>query len=234
MPRAAVRTDTGRRRRAVVLLCVLAAVAGAALAWRAGWVPTRDVVAALLADAERWRASPFAVPASVLAFVVGGLVAFPVNLLIAASVVVLGPWQGGAVALAGVLASAAVLHALGRRLPARWSARLHAARWRDVRERLLRHGVLAVAFVRLVPVGPYSVISLLAGAAGVRWRDYLLGTALGMLPGIVVYGAFADRARAALADPHPGAWLAVLAVAALAVVLALALSRWHRAGRDAA
>lgn len=233
MPRVTVRANSRRRRRTAWLLCVLSIVAGLALAWYAGWVPTRDVVVDLLADAGRLRDSPFALPACMLAFVVGGLVAFPVNLLIAASVVVFGPWLGGACALAGVLASALALYAIGRRLPARWSARLHDPRWNAVRARLLRHGVLAVAFVRLVPVGPYSVVSLLAGAVGVRLRGYLAGTALGMLPGIIVYAAFADRARAAFVEPDPAAWLAALGVVVVAIVLMVVLARWRRDDRGA-
>jgi len=217
-----------RHARLRMLLPVLLVVTAVALAWHAGFVPTRALLADLLADAMRLRESPFAVPACVLAFVVGGILAFPVNLLIAASVVVFGPWLGGGCALAGVLASAATLHAIGRRLPLRWSARLHHPRWRRVRERLLDHGVLAIAFLRLVPVGPYSVISLLAGALHVRSRDYLVGTALGMLPGILVYAAFVDRARAALADPQPRAWLVVAGIIAFAIVLALGLAAWRR------
>lgn len=217
-----------RRRPMLWLLLSACAAVGLAWAWHAGFVPDRDWLAQRIDDATRLRDSPLAMPACVLAFVAGGLVACPVNLLIAASVVVLGPWKGGACALAGVLASAGVLHAIGRRLPARWTAPLRAPRWRRVRSRLLAHGVLAVALVRLVPVGPYSVISLLAGLVGVRRGDYYAGTALGMLPGIVLYAAFADRARAALANPGPRAWLAVAAVVAAIVVLAGGLAWWSR------
>lgn len=219
----------GRHARLRVLLPVVLVVTAAAVAWHAEFVPARALLTDLLADAMRLRDSPFAVPAGVLAFVVGGLVAFPVNLLIAASVVVFGPWLGGGCALAGVLASAATLRSIGQRLPLRWSARLHDPRWRRVRERLLDHGILAIAFVRLVPVGPYSVVSLLAGVLRVRWSDYLVGTALGMLPGIAMYAVFIDRARAALADPRPGAWLAVAGIVVLVVALAVGLAGWrHR------
>ena len=47
------------------------------------------------------------------AFVVGGLVVFPINLLIATSIVVFGPSSARVIALAGSLASATVLHQIG-------------------------------------------------------------------------------------------------------------------------
>lgn len=217
------RQSRRRHARLRMLLPVLLVVTAVALAWHAGFVPTRALLADLLADAMRLRESPFAVPACVLAFVVGGILAFPVNLLIAASVVVFGPGLGGGCALAGVLASAATLHAIGRRLPLRWSARLHHPRWRRVRERLLDHGVLAIAFLRLVPVGPYSVISLLAGALHVRSRDYLVGTALGMLPGIVALAALGQQIGYMIAHPSVAAfvWLTLAVAGWIALSLGL-------------
>src|SRR4051812_43534777 len=57
-----------------------------------------------------WRGSPLAMATMIGCFIVGGLVVFPVNLLIATSIVVFGPIAGGALAFVGSLASAGVLH----------------------------------------------------------------------------------------------------------------------------
>src|SRR6476646_9666106 len=64
-----------------------------------------------------WRDSPVAMLAMLGCFVVGGLVVFPVNLLIATSIVVFGPIAGAVIALAGSLASAGVLHQIGMAFP---------------------------------------------------------------------------------------------------------------------
>jgi phospholipase D1/2 len=37
----------------------------------------------------------------------------------------------------------------------------------------------------MVPVAPYSLINLAAGAGGVPFRDFVVGTSLGMSPGVV-------------------------------------------------
>jgi uncharacterized membrane protein YdjX (TVP38/TMEM64 family) len=65
-----------------------------------------------------------------------------------------------------------------------------------------------------------------AGATHVRTRDFLVGTAIGLSPGIAGIALFTDSVVAAI--PEPGALtLTILAVVAVAVVLlAMALRRW--------
>ena len=79
--------------------------------------------------------------------------------------------------------------------------------------------------VRLLPIAPYSIVNAAAGVARIGWRDFLLGTTLGLLPGIVLTSALVDRAIAALAEPT------ALTVGTFAAVLAaIAASAWalHR------
>ncbi|TCO37222.1 TVP38/TMEM64 family protein [Dokdonella fugitiva] len=217
------------RRRLLALAGVLALAAAAAAVWQLAPHVTHATVADVFAAAERWRHSAWAAPLLLVAFVVGGLVAFPVNLLTALAIVVLGPWLGAPCALAGALLSAVAVHEIGRALPERFHARLAAPRWRHVRERILAHGVLAVAAVRIVPVAPYSVVSLAAGMLRVKRVDYVAGTALGMAPGVALYAVFADRAAAALRDPHPLAWLSLLGVVVVILALAWFARSRHRA-----
>jgi len=74
-----------------------------------------------------------------------------------------------------------------------------------------------VLIIRLLPVAPYTVINIVAGASHIGWRDYLLGTALGLAPGIVMIMLFVDRAVAAIREPGPGT-LAVLAVIVVGII----------------
>jgi phospholipase D1/2 len=176
-----------------------------------------------------WRDSPVAMLAMLGCFVAGGLVVFPVNLLIAASIVVFGPLAGAVIALAGSLASAGALHQIGTAFPEHVFTRFAGRHAEQLRERVARHGLIAVAIVRWLPVAPYSVVSLAAGIAGLGRVAYFAGTALGMLPGIVLYALFADRARKVIADPRPLSW-AMLLFALLLIVAAGLLLR-HLRGR---
>ena len=74
--------------------------------------------------------------------------------------------------------------------------------------------------MRLLPVAPFSVVNVVAGASHIRWSDFLLGTVIGLAPGITTLTFFVDRAIAAIREPGAGtfAWLAV----AICIVVALA------------
>ncbi|MFI4969326.1 MAG: TVP38/TMEM64 family protein [Lysobacterales bacterium] len=186
------------------------------------WPETaRPTIAGLLAAAQGWRTAPFAPVVALACFALGGLIVFPVNLLIAATIIVFGPLAGGIYALLGSVLSAALVHEIGRLLPARVFARVAGARGERLRARVIGHGIVAVALVRIVPIAPYSVVGFVAGAARIHRGDYLAGTALGMAPGVVLYALFVDRARAVLLDPHPLAWLALAAAIGLLVIAAL-------------
>ena len=197
---------------AAALTLVVGAVIGArSFAW--------DELPAFIDGLAAWRSSPLAMLTMLGAFVVGGLVVFPINLLIGTAIVVFGPIVGGVIALLGSVASATVLHRIGRSFPEHVWTRFAGRHAENLRERIARHGVFAVAVVRLLPVAPYSVVSVAAGVADIRLAPYLAGTALGMAPGIVLYALFIDRARAVIADPRPLSW----AMLGFAIVLIVAL-----------
>jgi uncharacterized membrane protein YdjX (TVP38/TMEM64 family) len=136
---------------------------------------------------------------AVAVFVLGGLVVFPVVVLIAATAAALGPWMGAITATAGVLASSLVLFMIGRFLGHKRLQSLLGARALRVQGRIVGKGVVAVAMIRMVPVAPFSLINVLAGASQLRLGDFLAGTILGMAPGIVTMAALgaqiADFAR---------------------------------------
>jgi len=206
---------------AVLTIAIAVAIGARTFAW--GDLPAFvDRMTAL-------RGSPLAMLAMLGCFIAGGLVVFPVNLLIATSIVVFGPIAGGVIALAGSLASAGVLHQIGRAFPEHVFTRFAGRHAEQLRERVARHGLIAVAIVRLLPVAPYSIVSLAAGIAGIARVPYFAGTALGMLPGIVLYALFADRARKVIADPRPLSWAMLLF--ALLLIVAVALLLRHLRGR---
>ena len=57
-----------------------------------------------------------------------------------------------------------------------------------------------------------------AGATHIGWRDFLLGTFLGMMPGIIVIATFIDRTVAVVNDPRPETIMVLIAVVAVAVM----------------
>lgn len=137
-------------------------------------------------------------------FIAGGFLAFPVTILIAATAAAFGPWPGFAYAATGVFASAILTYALGARLGKEALRNVLGPRLNRIRRRIARKGVIAVATIRLVPVAPFTVVNLVAGASAIRPLDYVAGTVLGMLPGLIVLSVLGHQILRILIHPTPG------------------------------
>jgi phosphatidylserine/phosphatidylglycerophosphate/cardiolipin synthase-like enzyme/uncharacterized membrane protein YdjX (TVP38/TMEM64 family) len=151
-----------------------------------------------LAD-NHW--TPFAV---VAVYIVAGLLAFPVTVLIAVTAATFGPLAGFVYASAGALASALVVYGIGV-----WAGKdavrdLLGPRLDRIRRRIVAKGVIAVAMIRLVPVAPFTLVNLVAGASQIRLHDYVIGTILGMAPGLVVMSALGHQVFQILTQPTAG------------------------------
>jgi phospholipase D1/2 len=58
-----------------------------------------------------------------------------------------------------------------------------------------------VTLVRLMPVAPFTLVNLVAGAIRIPLLDYMVGTALGLAPGLVLMTALGDRLLRILTEP---------------------------------
>jgi len=202
------------------------AVAALAAAWR--WGPLQqwlsiDTMAAAVSAVQGEPSAPLWVLG---VYVLASLAAMPITVLIVATALVFGPAAGFAYALTGSLLASGVTFALGRTLGRDTVRRLAGARLNELSRRLGNGGVLAVLVLRLVPVAPFTLINLVAGATHLRARDFLLGTALGMIPGILAVTVFSDRLAVALW--HPSALTLGLLAGAVVLIAAgaFAIYRW--------
>lgn len=165
-------------------------------------------------------------------FVLAGLVAFPVTLLIAATAIAFGAWPGLPYAAGGAMASALTTYGIGRLLGPDVLRRRMGPRMTRLRAAVSERGVLAVAGVRLLPVAPFSIVNLIAGAFRIPVVDYAVGTLLGLAPGLVLLTALGDRLLATIREPTP--WRVMLLVAVLlawaltSFGLQVLISRWRR------
>ncbi len=203
--------------RIVAIALILFALSALALAWR--YTPLHEWinVGSLVHMSDRFDASPFAPLIVIGGFVLGGLVVMPVTMLIAATGIVFGPWLGMLYSLAGATLSAVFVYAIGRKLGRDAVRRVAGRRINDLSRRIARRGLLAMLFVRIVPIAPFSIINLVAGASHLAFRDFVIGTILGLMPGTIIIVFFVDRIVAAVR--HPG----LLSFALLALVAGVAI-----------
>jgi len=166
-----------------------------------------------------------------------GLVAlsFPAaELLTIAGGFLFGRWLGAAYAVIGATIGATLVFLAARAglagLAARagpWAERLAAGFRRNSFNYLL--------VLRLIPLFPFWLVNLAAGAAGLPLRVYILGTLIGILPATFIYANLGTGLGAVIAEGrspdfalllHPGLLLPILALAALAL-LPLLYQRWR-------
>jgi phospholipase D1/2 len=196
------------------------------LAWR--FTPLADVVTAANVTAwarefgDRWWAPLAVIAAPTLAC----LIMFPRPLITLAAVLVFGPWLGFGYAMAGIMV-AALLSFFAGRLVRRDTVRRLAGRKLDRLSAALRQrGLVTMTAVRLVPLAPFPVVGLVAGAIRVKLWHYALGTFLGNLPGVLAATVFADQIAVALDDASRINWWLVGGVVAVLVVGTLVVRRW--------
>jgi len=226
-PQGHDRSGTGMRLIGIAV--TVAMLTGMALAWR--FTPLREwlVLDRLVDFAIVLREQPWAPLAVLLVFIGAGLVAFPLLVLVAVTAMVFGPLVGTLYTLVGATLSAALTFAIGRKLGRETVRRLAGQRVNDLSRRLAKRGLITIAFVRMLPIAPFSIVNIVAGASHIRWSDFLLGTLIGLVPGVVTITFFIDRAIAAVREPDLGS-LALLGVAvALVVALVWVLRRMLRA-----
>ncbi|NNJ96735.1 MAG: TVP38/TMEM64 family protein [Gammaproteobacteria bacterium] len=165
-------------------------------------------------------------------YVIGGLVAVPVTLMIVATVAVFGPWTGAVYALVGAemaaLAAFGVGHAIGRDIV----SRIAGSRVNRLSRKLSERGVLTITTLRVVPVAPFTVINIIAGISDIRLRDFAIGSFIGMLPGVMAISLLADRIIASLKNPSTTSIIVLVAVIALVVVSLAGLRYWINRKRD--
>jgi len=222
-------------KRLTVFAILLAAIIALAAAWR--WGPLAEWLGrdALTQGAAWIQSSPVAPLWVFAAYIVASLIAMPITLLIVATAMVFGPAPAFAYAICGSVAGGALGFGIGKALGRETVRRLAGARLNELSRQLGKRGLLAVIAVRVVPVAPFTVVNLVAGASHIRLRDFLLGTVLGMSPGMAAVSMFSDRLVAALHDPSPTTIAALAIVVAIIATAAMAIRWWFiRRRRDRA
>jgi phospholipase D1/2 len=158
-------------------------------------------------------------------YVAGGMLMIPVTLLVGATGIVFSPAIGTLYALAGCLLSGLTTYAVGAKLGRDTIRKLSGKRSARLSRRLADNGIIAVAIIRNLPVAPFTIVNMMAGASHIKLKDFLVGTAIGMLPGILGVVVFSDRLLNAVRNPG---WFNVSIAAGVAVLIGLGSWWVHR------
>lgn len=192
---------------ALILLLVLAGIA-----WRftplGEWL-TADRVSTWISlfDNQAYRSA-----ALTMLIVLATLLMVPLSAMTVVSALLLGPWLGFLVSLVAALISGTIAFMLGQAMGGELIERYSGSRVHDLSRRLSDRGVLTVAVLRLVPVAPYTVVNLVAGASHLDLGKFLAGSAIGLVLPLAALAWFSESLLDALTDPSPAS-ITVLALA---------------------
>lgn len=212
------------KRIAVWMISLLALLLVAA-AWRftplGDWLDIDNITQSL----SYLREKPFSSLYLIIGFVLAGLIMVPITLLIIATIVVFGPLLGSGYALLGILICSLIAYAIGTLMGRDILNGLAGGRISRISHRLASKGILTIVFARIVPVAPFTIINLVAGASHIRLRDFVIGTILGIIPGITAIALLTDRIKATLQSPDLFTIMLLIVVATVIVATSIMASR---------
>ena len=125
--------------------------------------------------------------AYILLYALGTPVGLPGLLLTILGGVTFGVWPGSLYVLIGANIGANLAFGLARVLGRDFVSRFVKGPIDAIDRQLRDQGTMRIIQLRLIPVIPFNILNFVSGLSSVKHRNYLIGTLIGMIPGIYVY-----------------------------------------------
>lgn len=216
-------------RKIFLLLLALVFLVALGLLWQ--WLAARDLLDAntlfaLMQGSLAWRDMPWAGAVVVGAYLVASLTLFPLSILVILTGLLFGPVWGFIYSLIGTLAGSVLTFWLGRRLGRDALLRHGGTRLQGLSRYLAGRGIRTMTLVSLLPLAPFTLTNMMAGAFHIRFRDYMLGTIIGLTPGLAAIILLGSQLGTLLTAENRRelAWAAGGILAGIALLYAL--KRW--------
>ena len=142
-------------------------------------------------------------------YVVAVSVGMPVLLLAAVGALIFPPWPGILWCLCGMVSGAVVTYGIGRYTGAATVDRWTSGRLAPLARHLNHRGLLTMILVRVLPLAPFIMVNIAAGALRVRLRDYVLGSFIGLIPANLMFFLFMDVLTQAWRAPSASSYAAL-------------------------
>lgn len=132
--------------------------------------------------------SDWVIPIIVTIFVLGSFIGVPQWALIAGMVVAFGWLKGGTGAWICTLMSASINFWIARWIGVERVRKFGGQLVNRVAAVIRNNGFVTSFAIRFVPTGPFVLVNMAAGVSGMRYAHFLAGTALGIIPKIIIVG----------------------------------------------
>ncbi|WP_447955965.1 TVP38/TMEM64 family protein [Vreelandella sp. EE7] len=168
------------------LMAILIAVV---FAWwwldRAGFM-TAEGLDSSIAYVSQWRRAPWMFAAVILTYNVLLLVMFPLTLLVVATGLLFGPAWGLFYAILGTLSFSILSYWIGHWLGRDALMDYGGRHLRGLSGYLSKRGIRTMILINVIPLAPFTLTNMLAGAFHLRFRDYMIGSTLGLVPSLAI------------------------------------------------
>jgi len=170
----------------------------------------------------------------VLAYALIAGLGLPATPLTLAGGAIFGTALGSGLNWTGAVLGATIGHLLARQLGSDGLKRLlgkNATKLESLSKRLTFATILRLRFI---PVTPFNLLNFAAGLARVPLRAYVPATAIGILPGTIIYTFFSDSLIGGVAGARTHALLRVSIAAALLILISFLPKLFERGKRSGA
>ncbi len=211
-----MKPDESGKGAAVVKLAALAGLLLAGLLVARSTIAGNVLSAAFIASLAD---STWAPVLFVVLYVAASALAMPGAILTLAGGAVFGPFWGTVLTMVGANLGATAAFFIARSLGRDGVERLAGARLKTFDDAICDYGFQCLLVLRLIPLVPFNALNFAFGLTALRWPTYAIATALGILPGTIVYTMFADAILAGSQEASREAFLKVLIYGGLLVML---------------
>lgn len=123
----------------------------------------------------------------VILYTLGTLLILPSTPLNLSGGALFGVWWGTLWTTVAALVAAIVSFAFTRTIGRDYIANKLAGRWEAIDAEMRQGGLFYMFAIRLLPIIPYGIVNFAAGLTSIRFQDYLIGTTIGTVPGILPF-----------------------------------------------
>ncbi|MCP1313207.1 MULTISPECIES: TVP38/TMEM64 family protein [unclassified Halomonas] len=189
------------------------------------WMSTQRLNTAI-AYLGQWQREPWMFAAVILLYNALLLLMFPLTVLVVATAVLFGTTWGFGYALLGTLSFSVLSYWVGHWLGREALMRYGGRHLRGLSGYLSKRGVRTMIVFNLLPIAPFIVTNMLAGAFHLRFRDYMLGSIIGIVPWLVSVIFLGSQLGALFTAGDHQEMIWALAGVAVALVLLWGLKRY--------
>ena len=120
-------------------------------------------------------------------YTLGTLLILPSTPLNLTGGAIFGIWWGALWTTIAALVAATAAFAFTRTVGRELVSQKLGQRWAAVDAEIRQGGLFYMFAIRLLPIIPYGIVNFVAGLTSIEFRDYIIGTIFGTLPGVLPF-----------------------------------------------